>query len=79
MLQFRSIVTQDVYPDAPGFSDEVLLPAIKSGNSVTMLTAFTPSYLVRLVRELSKYPKRSDGVLRLVFCVPVLTGSGLSF
>jgi hypothetical protein len=65
-----SLVEGSVYEDAPFFSDSLLLPAIVSGHSVTLVTAFAPSYLYRLVNDLATSPEIEPGKLHVVFCVP---------
>ncbi len=78
MLPFRSIAEQEVYPDDPEFAGEFLFPAIKAGHGVTLVTAFTPSYLFTLVSQLAENSRKSHGLLKIVFCVPLIETSGLN-
>jgi hypothetical protein len=78
MADLRSLVQQDTYQDDPQFSDQLLLPAVALGHSVTLVSAFAPSYLFRLVGDLASSPEIEPGKLSLVFCVPLSLGSSLS-
>jgi hypothetical protein len=78
MTDLRSLVSQDTYQDDPSFSDQLLLPAIATGQSVSLVTAFAPSYLYRLVGDLASSPEIEPGKLSVTFCVPLSLGSGLS-
>ena len=70
MKQLRELVTQPVYSDEAHFSDQLLLPALAAGHHVTLVTAFVPSYLVRLVEDLASSPEIEPGKLTVIFCVP---------
>jgi hypothetical protein len=70
MKQLRELVTQPVYSDEAHFSDQLLLPALAAGHHVTLVTAFVPSYLMRLVDDLASSPEIEPGKLTVIFCVP---------
>tara|TARA_B110000503_G_scaffold43412_2_gene71012 strand:+ start:5879 stop:6895 length:1017 start_codon:yes stop_codon:yes gene_type:complete len=70
MKQLSGLVEREVYSDEPHFSDELLLPALATGHHVTLVTAFLPSYLVRLVSDLASSPEIEPGKLTVIFCVP---------
>jgi hypothetical protein len=77
MEPLRNLVQKDSFVDNPEFSDEFLLPALASGHSVTLVTAFAPSYLFRLISDLYQSPEIEPGLLRVVFCVPLLADMDL--
>ncbi len=70
MKQLRELVAQSVYADEAHFSDQLLLPALAAGHHVTLVTAFVPSYLIRLVEDLASSPEIEPGKLTIIFCVP---------
>lgn len=70
MNQLRELVAQPVYSDEAHFSDQLLLPALAAGHHVTLVTAFVPSYLMRLVDDLASSPAIEPGKLTVIFCVP---------
>jgi hypothetical protein len=78
MVPLRDLVQKDTYLDSPEFSDEFLLPALAAGHNVTLVTAFAPSYLFRLINDLYSSPEIEPGLLRVVFCVPLLGDMNLS-
>lgn len=78
MSDLRALVQQDTYQDDPQFSDQLLLPAVALGHSVSLVTAFAPSYLYRLVGDLASSSEIEPGKLSVVFCVPLSLGAGLS-
>jgi hypothetical protein len=77
MEPLRNLVQKDAYADSPEFSDEFLLPALAAGHNVTLVTAFAPSYLFRLINDLYQSPEIEPGLLRVVFCVPLLADMNL--
>lgn len=70
MKTLRELVAQPVYSDEAHFSDQLLLPALAAGHHVTLVTAFVPSYLMRLVDDLASSPEIEPGKLTVIFCVP---------
>ncbi len=70
MGSFRQLAQRSIYADEPHFSDELLLPALVAGHHVTLVTAFLPSYLMRLVSDLAISKQIEPGKLTVVFCVP---------
>jgi hypothetical protein len=78
MVDLRSLVSHDTYQDDPQFSDQLLLPALAVGHSVSLVTAFAPSYLFRLVGDLATSPEIEPGKLSIAFCIPSSLGPGLS-
>lgn len=70
MSAFRGIAQREIYADEPHFSDELLLPSLVAGHHLLLVTAFLPSYLVRLVDDLAKSPIKEPGNLTVVFCIP---------
>ena len=70
MKQLRELVAQPVYSDEAHFSDQLLLPALAGGHHVTLVTAFVPSYLMRLVDDLASSPEIEAGKLTVIYCVP---------
>lgn len=78
MQPLRSLLGKGVYQDAPEFSDELLLPALAAGHNVTLVSAFAPSYLFRLISDLYQSPAIEPGILKVVFCVPFIDGVDIS-
>lgn len=70
MVSFRKLAKRSIYADEPHFSDELLLPALVAGHHITLVTAFLPSYLMRLVSDLAISKEIEPGKLNVVFCVP---------
>jgi hypothetical protein len=70
MKELQGLVSQPVYSDEAHFSDQLLLPALASGHHVTLVSAFVPSYLMRLVEDLASSPEIEPGKLTVIFCVP---------
>ena len=70
MKKLRDLVAHPVYSDEAHFSDQLLLPALAAGHHVTLVTAFVPSYLMRLVDDLASSPEIEPGKLTVIFCVP---------
>lgn len=78
MSTLRTLVTESVYQDNPDFSDQLLLPAISTGQSVSIVAAFAPSYLMRLVNDLASSPGIEPGKLSVTFCIPSSLGPEVS-
>ena len=70
MNDLQGLVTQPVYSDEAHFSDQLLLPALAAGHHLTLVSAFVPSYLMRLVDDLASSPEIEPGKLTVIFCVP---------
>ncbi len=70
MKELQGLVSQPIYSDEAHFSDQLLLPALAAGHHVTLVTAFVPSYLIRLVEDLASSPEIEPGKLTIIFCVP---------
>ncbi len=70
MKELQGLVSQPVYSDEAHFSDQLLLPALAAGHHVTLVSAFVPSYLMRLVEDLASSPEIEPGKLTIIFCVP---------
>lgn len=70
MKELQGLVSQPVYSDEAHFSDQLLLPALAAGHHVTLVSAFIPSYLLRLVEDLASSPEIEPGKLTVIFCVP---------
>lgn len=77
MRNLREIVAKSIYVDEPHFSDQVLLPALAAGHHVTLVTAFAPSYLLRLVDDLASSPEIEPGKLSIIFCIPFAENQNL--
>lgn len=78
MKELRQLVAQSVYADEAYFSDQLLLPALAEGHHVTLVTAFVPSYLMRLVEDLASSPEIEPGKLTVILCVPFSSSEAVS-
>lgn len=58
------------YEDAPELSDQLLLPNLAIGNNIFLVSAFVPSYVQRVVRDLATSPEIEPGHLSITFYVP---------
>jgi hypothetical protein len=69
-MSFRNQFQEPEYQDAPFLSDQLLLPNLAAGNDIHIVSAFAPSYLFRLLRDLASSPEIEPGTLFLTFFVP---------
>ena len=69
-MDFSDFFTSSTYQDAPWLSDQLLLPNLASGNNLYMVSAFCPSYVFKLARDLASSPEVEPGLWSLVFYVP---------
>ncbi len=69
-MDFRQQIESRPYSDAPTLADEFLLPLLKQGSNIYMLSAFAPSYIFRLVSKLASSKEEISGFLSIVFFVP---------
>lgn len=58
------------YEDAPELSDQLLLPNLAIGNNIFLISAFVPSYVQRVIRDLATSPEIEPGHLSITFYVP---------
>lgn len=70
MPKFRETFHRPNYEDAPHLSDQLLLPNLASGHDIHLLSAFAPSYIFKLLRDLASSPELEEGFLNLVFFIP---------
>lgn len=59
-----------IYDDAPWLSDQLLLPNMARGHSIHILSAFVPSYIFKLVKDLAQSEEIEPGFLNLVLFIP---------
>ncbi len=69
-MHLKEEFTKPVYDDAPWLSDQLLLPQIARGRDVYLLSAFSPSYVFKLIEDLAKSKEIEPGFVNLVFFVP---------
>jgi hypothetical protein len=69
-MMFRDEFRTPRYDDAPFLSDQLLLPNLVNGNDLFLVSAFVPSYIQRLVKDLAESPEIEPGHLTMVFYVP---------
>jgi hypothetical protein len=69
-MSLDEIFKQSEYQDAPWLSDQLLLPNLAVGNSLYMVSAFCPSYVFKLARDLASSEEIEPGIWSLVFYVP---------
>ena len=69
-MSFRDSFQSPKFEDAPHLSDQLLFPNLAQGHNVWLATAFTPSYLFKLLRDLAATPEVEPGILTVVFYVP---------
>lgn len=74
MKSLKRLVAKSIYADEAHFSDELLLPVLAQGHHITLVTAFVPSYLVRLASDLASSPEIEPGKLSVLFCIPFSAG-----
>jgi hypothetical protein len=60
---------EDTYSDSPQFANELLLPALEAGRDINLVSAFAPSYLFKLVRNLASRKDQIPGYLHLTLFV----------
>jgi hypothetical protein len=70
MANCRDSFVLTKYDDAPYLSDQLLLPNLANGHDVYLATAFSTSYIFKLVRDLASSQEIESGLLTLTFYVP---------
>jgi hypothetical protein len=68
-LTIQNFALDSDYPDAPNLASKLLIPALDSGKQITMVSAFAPSYVFGVVRELAARKSPTDGYLQVTFFV----------
>lgn len=61
---------QRKFEDSPTFADKVLIPRLKAGDNVYLVSSFAPSYLHRAVELIARNPSDYSGFLNVVLYVP---------
>ena len=69
-MDIRTLLSRQNFEDAPDFGVEVLQPALASGHQIYLVSAWAPSYVFSLCRELVKTKEIEPGKLNLVICLP---------
>ncbi len=66
-MSFANNFKDPEYADSPHLSDQMLLPNLLDGHEIRIVSAFVPSYLFRLLRDLASTPEIEPGELFLNF------------
>ena len=69
-MNFSQEFENPEYQDAPHLSDQLLLPNLAQGYNISIVSAFVPSYLFRLLRDVAGSEEIEPGVLDLTFYMP---------
>jgi hypothetical protein len=69
-MGIRTLLSKQNFEDAPEFGVEVLQPALANGHQIYLVSAWAPSYVFSLCRELVKTKEIEPGKLNLVICLP---------
>ena len=70
MHEFKSNFETSKFDDAPNLSDQLLLPNLARGYNLFLVSAFVPSYIERVLRDLANSPEIEPGHLSITFYVP---------
>ncbi len=69
-MDIKDYFFESEYQDAPHLSDQLLLPNLALGFDLNIVSAFAPSYIFKLLRDLAESAEIEPGFLNLTFFIP---------
>ncbi len=71
----RNNISDVDFADNPFFADLVLIPLLRLGNAVSMVSGFVPSYVNRTLERIIEVRPSAPGKFTFVLCLPALPAS----
>ena len=68
-MAIQDIQLEAQYPDDPSLASKLILPALGSGRQINLVSAFTPSYIFGVIRDLASRKQPIPGYLHLTLFV----------
>jgi hypothetical protein len=68
-MSIQRMKLHSTYPDAPDLAKKLLIPALDEGMQINLVSAFAPSYIFGVIRELASRKTSTSGYLHLTLFV----------